>query len=212
MRNSISVFTALVLLSGCLGQTPGKEPDLSFSGPFEKVVSLVRALPPCDTVIGMSWGQTFPVPVDDGQGTRVRVYFYPITGKGGQANQIYNPVAEAVVEIEKGAAVVCGDVSFTPKKVGDIPAPDPNRKPEALFSLVKKQQELYRRTEAVIPAYYARKTREASPADKALASAFLESFEGVVKPERGLLPYYYQANPDFWEWIRKAAGRSIPAA
>jgi hypothetical protein len=30
--------------------------------------------------------------------------------------------------------------------------------------------------------------------------------------EPALLPDYYRLNPEFWEWVRAAAGRSIPKA
>ena len=184
MRRLFKAVAVLALLAGCRRQdtrssTEGGPP--AFSGRFEQVISLVRAVPPCDSVIGMSYGQTFPVPLDEEKGTRVRVYFYPILGKGGQANQVYSPAAQAIVEIERGAAVVCAELPGEPKKVGDIPAPDPKRG-DLAGPLRRKQQELYRRTEAVIPAYYARKSREATAADKALAAAFLEGFSAVVNP------------------------------
>lgn len=204
-----TILLVLLFAAGCARKESRPEP--AFSGRFEQSISLIRAVPPCDSVIGMSWGQTYPVPVEGNGRTRVQVLFYPIDGKGGQANQVYSPVAEAVIDVDNGTALICREIPGNSKKVGDIPAPDPNRG-DVAGPFKKIQQELFRRTEAVIPAYYARKTRDATAADKASATAFLEGFEAVVKMERGLLPYYYQANPDFWEWLRKTAGRSIPAA
>ena len=55
-----------------------------------------------------------------------------------------------------------------------------SRKPDRLFESIGREKELYRAIEAVIPAYYARKTREVSAGDKALAGilALLEAGRG----------------------------------
>ena len=46
------------------------------------------------------------------------------------------------------------------------------------------------------------------PAQRRILADYAEAVQTLVASP--MLPYYYRQNPDFWEWLRREGGRSIP--
>ena len=117
------------------------------------------------------------------------------------------PAAEAVVDADGSAPVECRVLPGFPK---DISAARWTAEADKLDAKAfdAKTLELDQLTEDVAAVYAAR--RSPTPADVELTRRYLAAFEEMAEPP--FLGSYYRLNPAFWEWVRSAAGRSIPQA
>jgi len=152
----------------------------------------------------MEWPPTWPVPLGS---SRFKILFYPLTGTPDAEPRLYSPSAQAVLDVESGKPLNCGPLPGSVKELSR------RRWPRAMDQVGVKEfmelaDKLYARTEAVAQAYAPGGVPAAR--DSAAAREYLQLFESLAEPD--LLPFYYRMNPDFWEWVRKAAGRSIPKA
>ena len=201
MRRISGVLTALLLAGACAQERPAS------SGKLKSAVEASRVMPPCRAVIALEWPYGWPVPLEAAGQRRFKLFYYPLAGAPPNEPRVFTPAAEAVLDLETGGPVEC--VSLPAEPV-ELKGP---RWPAALKGLGmsefdERSDALYDRTEAVADLFSS--GRALSAAESAHAREYLRHFESMAEP--ALLPYYYRLNPGFWEWLRSAAGRSIPKA
>jgi hypothetical protein len=168
-------------------------------------VRAARYTGPCRTVVAQEWPSGRPVPLDAGNGRRFKVFFYPLSGSPGTAPRLATPAAEAIIDVDAGASVECRVLPGLPRTV-EAPRWTLEAQGLGLAAFDAKVAELDGLTEEASAAFAAR--RSPTPADAELARRYLASFEILAEPP--FLANYYRLNPSFWEWVRVAAGRSIP--
>ncbi len=156
---------------------------------------------PCASVVAVEWPMSRAVPLSGTRPGRYKIFFYPLSGSPGKPPRLATPAAEAVVDVDAGAPVECRRVPGVPKDVAP-PRWSPAASALSDEDFSAKSDELDRLTEDAAAAYSARR------ADADLARRYLADFELLAEP--AYLGDYYRLNPDFWEWVRGAAGRSIP--
>jgi len=199
MKRTISLLLALGLLSAC--KAPVTEPPSA----LQRAVASARSLPPCDATVPMEWPASWPIPAKEIG--KFKIFFYPLRAAETDSPEVYSPAAEASIDAAQGTPISCG---LTPSSSTQL---SKTRWPAATAGLNLKDFEararrLYDRTEAMAALYDGR--RNLSALEKRSVQEFLELFESLAEP--ALLSDYYRLNPDFWEWLRTAAGRSIPPA
>lgn len=166
--------------------------------PLLQRADALRASATCGALVPMEFGWTIPVPARDGG---YKVLFYPLSSSPGRS-EAFSPVVEGVLP-PAGEGTCAKIAGAKPESRG--PAVPPAL---AGAEYDRRQAAVYGALEAVAGAY--RRGGASSPDEKKVLAEFAESFASVAEP--GLLPDYYRANPDFWEWLRREAGRSIPKA
>ncbi len=195
-------IAACALLAAACGRPA---PPRASGGKLAAAVRAAHFAGPCANVVALEWPAGRPVPLDGWNGRRFKIFFYPLSGRPGTPARLSAPAAEAVVDADAGSPVECRALPGAPKELAAS-----RWTPEALAlsddAFEAKSTELDQLTEDVAAVYAA--TRPPTPADVDLARRYLESFEFMAEPP--LLPDYYRLNPAFWEWLRGAAGRSIP--
>lgn len=201
MSGRLGFFLWLLCVSAC-GKPP--KPAPASAGRLKAAVQSASAQPPCGAVIAMEWPPTWPVPLEGG---KYKILFYPLTGTPDAEPKLYTPAGEAVIDAESGKPVACAALPGAPKELSRRRWPAGMDK-VGLQEFLGLEEKLYDQTEAVAAVYAA--GREPAAQDSAAAGEYLRLFESLAEPD--LLPYYYRMNPGFWEWIRTAAGRSIPKA
>lgn len=162
----------------------------------EKVVES----PSCSAMIPMEFGRSLPVPVRDAP-RRFEVLYYPLTVAPGRS-EARSPVFAARFSGETPAADVCRRLT-NPGHDSLGPAVPPGLSNKEYY---RAEAKLFSELDRVSALYLAGGTP--APADKAALAEYADAFLTLAEP--GLLPDYYRANPDFWEWLRREAGRSIP--
>lgn len=194
-----TLLAALILCASACSKKP--QPRL------KAALESAKSLPPCSTVIAGEWPYGWPVPLDGSGGKRFKIFFYPMSGTPDTGPTIATPAGEAVLDLDSGKPASCGVLPGYPKDLSR------RRWPAAVDKLdmkgfAEREDKLLGLTEAVAAVYGAK--RAPYPGDAATAKDYMDVFESMAEPD--LLPYYYRLNPAFWEWLRGAAGRSIPKA
>jgi hypothetical protein len=203
MRRPILLAACALAAAACGSKSAAPAPKPALAD----AVRAARFGPPCRRLVALEWPAGLPVPDAGATGRRFKLFFYPLAGSPGTPTRLATPSAEAVVDADAGAAIECRALPYTPR---DFAGPRWTAAASALDADVfdAKVAELDRLTEIVAPVYAARRAPTAADAD--LARRYLALFETMAEP--ALLPDYYRLNPEFWEWVRAAAGRSIPKA
>ncbi|MDE2107529.1 MAG: hypothetical protein KGL39_60610 [Patescibacteria group bacterium] len=173
--------------------------------PSTRLYDAVResyAKPPCDSIIGAESAYTNPVPLDNPG--LFRVYYYAESETPQKPFYFYTPFGEAIIDLKSGNPLSCDRLLEQPRKIyGDSFTKQADR-------LAKKEPnwdvQLAAQTESIGALYQSKKMP--SSMDKKMAEKYFKLFEIFSEP--ALEPYYYRANPDFWEWLRALIGRSLP--
>lgn len=202
-RLKIFIASCALGAAGC-GNPP---PPRATGGKLAAAVRDARFAAPCGRAVGMEWPAGRPVPIDGANGRRFKVFFYPLSGRPGTPARLATPAAEAVLDADSGAPVECRALPGIAK---DLASPRWTSEARGLGddAFDAKSVELDQLTEDISAVYAAR--RPPTTADADLARRYLDDFQIMAEPP--LLPDYYRLNPAFWEWVRLAAGRSIPKA
>lgn len=160
-----------------------------------KAAEAVSFAPGCEAASGL--GRSLPVPARVG-GYAVLLYPALISPSKSEAlTPQYRAdfggdgpnAAARCVKIASGAALSLG-----PAVPPGVSNRDYYAAEASLFAALPNISERYRRGP---PA----------AADRTDASAYFNAFQRIAEP--GLAPYYYRLNPEFWEWLRAAGGRSL---
>ncbi|HVC08728.1 MAG TPA: hypothetical protein VNH15_02165 [Elusimicrobiota bacterium] len=168
------------------------------SEPMYQRANQLRASSGCTTLVPAEFGQMLPVPMKRGSG--FAVLFYPLESSPGHV--------EALTPIVKGLfgagreADSCAKIAGV--KLRALGPPVPLNLSNADY--YRQQERVFSSLNLVADAYW--QGGKPNPAEKKQVNEFAQAFSAVAEPP--LLPYYYRLNPDFWEWIEKQAGYSIP--
>jgi hypothetical protein len=194
-----AAFAAAVLCAACKGAdyfTARLQAD-----PLYQRADQVRSSPSCSKMIPMEFGRTFPVP-DRGPAKQFEVLYYPLLTKPGKSEAL-SPLFQARFARDNAAADACAPLAGAtpPHSVG---APVPAGL--SMKAYYKADAALFASLDKTAALYFAGGSPAA--ADKAVLGDYVDAFTTLAEP--GLLPDYYRQNPDFWEWLRREAGRSIP--
>jgi hypothetical protein len=192
------LIAAALIACGCAGGGP----SVPVSVKLKNAVESAQKRPPCSTRVPAEWAASWPVPSGSGA-TSFKVLFYPLEGNPEAGPRLSSPGAEAVVDAADGRVASC-DLLKTPPveiskrrwsaKVERLGMSEFEQKADRLLSL----------TEIAGRAYAA----GAKPEDAPLLKAYAEAFNELAEPD--LKPDYYRLNPAFWDWLRGAAGDSLP--
>jgi hypothetical protein len=171
---------------------------------LQVAVALSRAAAPCDEDIPSGWAASLPVPAGKDSIGSYHVLFYPVQGSG-----MSGPGVQAAIRVGLQGGSVCKKLPGRPKELSktrwpaqaaSLPAPE----------FEQKLRSVHMQTEKVALLYYWTRKSPLGPKDVARLKRYVESFVGMAEP--ALLKDYYRLNPDFWEWLRGAAGVSIAKA
>lgn len=148
-------------------------------------------------MVPAEFGRSLPVPAKDGG---YRILFYPLLVSPGKS-EVLTPQFAAVLPADASAAARCEKIgrgpasSLGPGVNAGLSNADYYRAEAAVYAGLPRAAQLYR-------------GGGAAASDQAALAAFVAAFQTIAEP--GLIPSYYGLNPDFWEWLRKTAGTSLP--
>ena len=196
LRRAAAFAAAAALCAACKGADYW-EGQLQ-ADPLYRRAEQVRLSPSCSKLIPMEFGRTFPVPVE---GKQFEVQYYPLFVSPGKSEAM-SPAFSGRFARDASAADVCAPLAAAaPRSVGSpVPAG------LSMKAYYKADATLFASLDKTAALYFAGGSPAA--ADKAVLGAFTDAFTTLAEP--GLLADYYRLNPDFWEWLRREAGRSIP--
>jgi hypothetical protein len=194
------VILTLLLSAACEGS--GVWIDRLQADPLYRRASDLRKSPACAALVPMEYGRTIPVPVRDNGRDLFRVLYYP-TVKAPHESMVISPAFEGRFSADDADVGNCPALAAAefPTKLG--PAVPPGM---SMTRLTRTEVALFESLERVAALYF--KGDPAQAKDKQALADFLDAFQTISEP--GLTGYYYRLNPDFWEWLRREGGRSIP--
>jgi hypothetical protein len=155
----------------------------------------------CARMVPIEFAATSPVPYARGKESFKLLFFLTIRERSQYT--VLTPQVEATFSLHSPAGDSC--------TVLPVPKPQPLGSPvptTSLASNLRLQVRLYDALGKTAPLYF--KGGDVRPEDRRILAKYTDAFMKLTEP--GLLPYYYRLNPDFWEWLRKQCGRSIPPA
>ena len=153
----------------------------------------------------MAWVSSWPVPT--ATPGRYKVLFYALDRTAQDASGMprvrpTEPRGEAVFSID-GKVSACGATSPDLKPLaGERYSAAAMELDEEAFD--KASARLLTLTETIAGVYAA--NNQAKPKDVA---EYFKQFQLMAEP--ALAAFYYKANSDFWEWLRRQGGQSLPA-
>jgi hypothetical protein len=193
---------ALTLAAGLMTACKGTDYwlDQVRADPLYQRAEKVVISPSCSGLVPMEFGRSFPVPVRDAQ-KQFEILFYPLSVAPGKS-EVFSPVFEAHFARDTAAADVCLRLpKAEARSLGAaVPAGLSNK------AYYRAEATLFASLDRTAAVYFA--GGASAPADKAALGEFIDAFLTLAEP--GLRPDYYRINPDFWEWLRRETGRSIP--
>ncbi len=205
MRISIVILT-LLIVAGCQSRPKFKmpeEPKEPGSDRLNKATESAYMQPPCNSVVANEWGHMWPVPLA-GKQSRFSLLYYPVIGGFGKPWEIYSPSGKAVIDLDAGGPVSCSLLDGRGPMVSQRLYPDTTKLHGQEFRAHLFR--LFDRTERVAALY--RSGNKLAQADLALLNEYFDLFEQMSEPD--FKAEYYRQNPDFWEWLRQAIGKSLP--
>lgn len=169
--------------------------------PLYRRAEKLRLNAPCSALVPMEFGQTLPVPARGGQ--RYSVLYYPVSVSPGKSEAM-SPVYSGDFARGAGEPDRCEKLGGGPPH--SVGAPVPAGLSQKAY--YKAAVTVYAGLDKAAALYGAGGT--VADADKKALADFADAFTALAEP--GLKADYYRQNPDFWEWLRREAGRSIPKA
>lgn len=199
LRRAVLPFAAAALAAACGGADAWV--DKLQADPLYRRAEQLRLNAPCSALVPMEFGQTFPVPARGGK--RYSVLYYPVSAQPGKSEAM-SPVYSG--DFARGAGEPDRCAKLGADKPHSVGAPVPAGLSQKAY--YKAAVALYASLDKAAALYGTGGT--VADADKKTLADFADAFSTLAEP--GLLPDYYRQNPDFWEWLRREAGRSIPKA
>jgi len=199
---------ALVVLAGLCGACKRPAAPEAPTGRLAEAVLQTRNLGNCGAVVPQEWPAGWPVPSAAPGAARYSLFFYPLGGGPDEGPRMFAPGADASLELAEKPSASC---RARPGARVELKGARYTAAAEALETEAfdAEAERLYALTEAAGRAFAAGRPAP-SKDDAAAARDYLALFETLAEPP--LLAEYYRLNPRFWEWVRAAAGRSIPKA
>jgi hypothetical protein len=193
----------MLALAACLAACKGSsywQERLAASGLHQRAQQ-VRHCADCLKSVPIEFGETYPVPVRDAQRGHFQVLYFPARFSPSHCTMA-SPVFAGEFSLDAAAADRC--FNLQPKTIEPLGSCMPSG-----LSMTKVSRAEARLFESLDPAaalYF--KGSPVGPQERKLLTDYIEAVETLVVP--AMLPYYYRQNPDFWEWLRKEGGKSIP--
>lgn len=199
MTRSLVVAAGLLLLASCARKPTGLP-----AGQLKQSVIDAKNAPPCDSVIPMEWPSTWPVPTGAKAGQEFKVLFFP---KGGRQvdRWIGAPLGEALFDSGAPGASSCRRLPGEVQNLGSQIFSEEVAQ-LGMDAFEQRSDELYAALSVASPLYAAKKPLSSVEAERVKACGSL--LTQMVQPL--LVKYYYEANPDFWEWLRSSGAPSLP--
>lgn len=169
------------------------------ANPLHQSVIRIRASPICARLVPMEFTESLPIPAHGRDGGFFKLLFYRSIAPKNSSSAL-TPIFEGIFAAngpEKDGCIILS--------MGMINTASTDL---SLSAYYQAKTQFYASLERVAPLYFNRTTL--TPQDVKTLAEFVDLFEKAAEP--GLMPNYYQLNPDFWEWVRANAGRSIPAS
>ena len=199
-RTSRAGMLALMLsFAACRGA--GYWMDRLQAQPLYQRANAVRASSACSRLIPVEFGRTFPVPVRRDGRPFYGELFYPAAVSPGAAD-ISAPTAAGFFAARAPQEDLCVGLpsgATLPERVAAAAGLSAARR-------YRLESRLYERLERVGELYF--RGGSVTPQERQALVDYADAFRAVAEPV--LLPDYYRLNSDFWEWLRREAGRSIP--
>lgn len=195
------VLALAAVLTAC--DKAGKLREALQNTPLFQEVGAAARSGSCLRLVKANFGHMLPLPViERGQGLFL-VGFYPLKGDAG-AETLATPEFAATFPPGRGQDAMCRFLTIRKSEdLGPRVAPG-----SVVIANLEAQRAYYTLVESVAPAFF--EGREASVSEKLSAKELLAAFHGAAEP--GLQSDYYRLSPDFWEWLRKQTGASLPKA
>lgn len=208
MKRALSLVALLGLCGACRRPAAPEAAPEAAPGRLAEAVRQARNLGNCAAIVPQEWPAGWPVPSAAPGAARFSLFFYPLSGAPDEGPRMFAPGADAALDLAKGLAASCRPRAGARR---ELKGPRWTEAAEGLDTEAfdTEADRLYALTEAVGRAFAAGRPVP-SKADAAAAREYLALFETLAEPP--LLVEYYRLNPRFWEWVREAAGRSIPKA
>jgi hypothetical protein len=167
--------------------------------PLYQRANALRQSPSCRRLVYLEYGHSFPVP-SRGSEDRFSVLFYPIIVAPGKSVVVTPAVIGSF-------APRAGDETCVALSTANLRALGP-AVPSGISGVRYYQVAfaLYSSLPRVARLY--RKGLKLGSAERKDVQALADAFLGLAEPP--LLAEYYRLNPEFWEWLRQNAGRSLP--
>lgn len=194
---------ALAFVLAACGQSARDAEDRLHADALFRGADAVAYSPSCSQIIPLEDGRTLPVPSAGVKGAAFRIaYFHPRDRM--KTYHARPPEIEASFSLDAKVPAECRALPPAPDE--DLGAAVPQGVSQARY--LKAMADYYAAAPEVAAAY----GTGAAPteAQRFEARGLLADFRTAAEP--GLLPYYYRLNPDFWEWLRRTVGDSIPKA
>lgn len=176
-----------------------------------EVVKNARYSVGCDRMVPMQNIAGYPIPIKNShdEGTYQMFYFslsqsYPAQAPG-QSPVLLAP--SVVAEFQLKGEAICSPLRFGKKAVikkdyGPRYSAEVDKL--SIGSLDSKRNDLFLATEKVAKEYFAGGTESAV---KTVATDFFDQF--VYLSEPGFQQFYYDLNPDFWQWVENLTGKKL---
>ncbi len=168
-------------------------------------IRAVKGSSSCARMVSDHWPASWPVPTGGKGGAEFKVFFFEIPPTQETHFWMSGPRAIAVFDSPDAAAANCRAVNDSAKQRFQRRFGAPAERLD-MDTFLRRSDELYAATETIALRYAAK--AQPAPKDAEVAERYLKVFELLAEPD--FLPHYYRLNPDFWEWLRRLAGRSIP--
>ena len=193
---------ALLALAAALSACKGADywTERLDADPLYRSAKAVRQAPGCLSAVPMEFGQTFPIPVREGERELFEILFYPANSSPGECT-LATPIFAARFEPGSPDSARCVRLSTAP--VESLGRCAPGGLSQRRY--YRTAYRLFDSLESTAGLYF--KGRPPGPESRKSLAEYAEAFEAIAEP--GLLPFYYRRNPDFWEWLRRETGRSI---
>lgn len=194
-------ISSITILIGCQKRLEPIAP-----GTLRQLVDAIKTLPPCNTRIPMEWPVSWPIPLSNERGYEFKVFFFPL-GRTSSGVQLKEPLGEATLNIKSAKVMTCESRTDHPKILSS------RRWPASVSNLSMDQFDsnadaLFNATQEAALVYAAKD--HLTSENRSAIKKFNSLFKSMAEPD--LLNYYYQLNPDFWNWLRTESGDSISSA
>ncbi|MFA6534236.1 MAG: hypothetical protein WCT37_03625 [Patescibacteria group bacterium] len=178
---------------------------------LEEGVKNARYGDSCGKIVGMSNIAGYPIPIKTANGEEIyQVFFYNINPSypvppPGQEPRILTP--SVVAEIHTNAPAVCA--AFIANQNTEIkqsygPRYSSQANDLSLSALDRQRADLFLVTKKTAASYFAGDTSDQA---KATAKDFYDKF--ILLSEPGFHQFYYDLNPNFWQWLGQLTGKTL---
>jgi len=176
------------------------------------IVKNARYSPTCEKMVPMGGIAGYPIPLKIANGERIYQAFffglnpsYPGALTPGQEPQLVPPAI--VAELHLDGTALCSRLITSPeiKPLADYGprfSSEANKLSTGAFDSHKN--DLYLAIERVAKFYFADDNGQNA---KDSANNFFDQFTYLFEP--GLKQFYYELNPDFWQWLEKLTGKKL---